>query len=106
MNKLTFQLIHKDYAREYYESNTFMYEGKPVKAVVKMRYHTIRHYWGVALYFVYSEKFKYGTPTIKGASFLKFRKDARKIAKMIMESTTELTLQKLQKFYLDHIKEN
>lgn len=96
--KLKFELTHKDYKDEIYEAK-FFYEGIPLVAIVRMHYHTIKHYWHVSYNLASGKDFQYGTPTIEGQSHIKTRKEARKIAREYMAKASSQDVEKLSKFH-------
>jgi len=70
--------------------------------VIHMHYHTTRHYWHVAVYFVYAPHFR--TDVIEGNGYVETRKEARKIANSLMQTPPDTLWDKLSEFHKNEIK--
>lgn len=92
---MNFKLIKKDYKDEDYEAS-FTWNDIPLKAIVRMHYHTFLHWWGASYYIQYGRNNV--TPVIKGEQYLD-RKKARELAKQYMKEASPKDVDKLDKFY-------
>lgn len=104
---MEFKLVKKDYQREIYEAPFTWKHDIPLKAQVKMQYHTFLKYWDVGYRFLYGSHFGYSTPYIKGKDNItgkNARKTAREHAKKYMKEASPVDVNKLPEFYRCSIK--
>jgi hypothetical protein len=103
---MEFALRRKDYRREYYEA-PFTWKGVPLKAQVRMQYHTFLKYWDVCYDIKYAGN--YSTPCIKSENNVvgkTARKTVRRFAEQYMEQAKPSDVEKLDAFYQQKILES
>lgn len=90
---MNYQLVEKTYKDEKY-SLPYLYNSN---LIIKLHYHTTKHYWHVSVYFTYPPY--YQTETIDGNDYLKTRKEAREVANSLMSINPDIFWNKLSDFY-------
>ena len=94
---MRFNLDFKDYARELYVSK-FIFEGQELVAIVRMRYHTVLHYWHVEYYWK-NVHTGIAVPEFRHETDIKTRKEARRIAVNSMNNASLNDWNSINDFY-------
>ncbi len=94
---MNYKLVEKTYKDERYIL-PYKYNSS---IVVRMHYHTTRHYWDVSVYFTYPPY--YQTESVDGKDYVETRKEAREIANRLMSVNPDVFWDRLSDFYKNNI---